>query len=443
MTNDGNGYFSDASSLISNDEYFRIHTYKDLFVADLNNDGLDDILTGTGGGGPLLNETIDNGILILMSNETGKYSDQTSLINYPTITRDRGEYSEEVLALAGVDLFVAADINNDGWKDIVTMAVAGGTRGDFPLVLLNIDGTAFEPWDRFYEGDDPIKSNQWTSARGGKVVDFDNDGDDDVVVLCYSDCWNSQSEFYDESRNNGFILINNDGDILKEDIIHFPVGTLGQVNKNDSLDIGDLNGDSYPDIVISQGKLDPYYIDRDIQILMNQNGLSLVDETEERIINLRDDYNGHPEGNTYLIDYDADGDLDIFDFQANVRNGISQWNTNAPTEADQTYPYWKNGAALFLNDGNGFFTNLENDETSTGELPDLFETWKFSTFNEPYFICPVDFGGTYGYGFGFSGSAGEQTSNITYPDGVMYEDYNADGFAIGRKLNDTDDYKED
>ena len=107
------------------------------------------------------------------------------------------------------------------------------------------------------------------------------------------------------------------------------------------------------------------------------------------------------------------------------------------------YPYWKNGAALFLNDGNGFFTNLENDETSTGELPDLFETWKFSTFNEPYFICPVDFGGTYGYGFGFSGSAGEQTSNITYPDGVMYEDYNADGFAIGRKLNDTDDYKED
>ena len=107
-------------------------------------------------------------------------------------------------------------------------------------------------------------------------------------------------------------MINNNGDILKEDIIHFPVGTLGQVNKNDALDVGDINGDGFPDIVISQGKLDPYYIDRDLQILINQNGESLIDETSERIVNLRDDYNGHPEGNTYLFDYDSDGDLDIF-----------------------------------------------------------------------------------------------------------------------------------
>ena len=130
---------------------------------------------------------------------------------------------------------------------------------------------------------------------------------------------------------------------------------MGKVNKNDALDVGDLNGDGFPDIVISQGKLDPYYIDRDIQILINQNGKSLIDETSERIVNLRDDYNGHPEGNTYLFDFDQDGDLDIFDFQANVRDGVSQWNTNAPTQEDQTYPYWKNGGALFINNGRGFF----------------------------------------------------------------------------------------
>ena len=68
---------------MSNNDYYRIHSYKDVFLADLNNDGLDDILTGSGGGGPLLYETIDDGILILMSDaETGKYSDQTlSLIH--------------------------------------------------------------------------------------------------------------------------------------------------------------------------------------------------------------------------------------------------------------------------------------------------------------------------------------------------------------------------
>ena len=442
MVNDGSGYFNSGLSLMANEDYHRIHTYKDVFLADLNNDGLDDILTGSGGGGPLLNETIDDGILLLMSDaETGQYSDQTNLINFPRITRDRGEFTEEVLALAGVDLFVAADINSDGWKDLVTMAVAGGERGAFPLVLLNQEGAGFVPWDRFSNDDDPIKPNQWTSSRGGKVIDFDNDGDDDVIVLCYSDCWNTQSEFYDESRNNGFILINNNGDILKEDIIHFPVGTLGQVNKNDALDVGDINGDGFPDIVISQGKLDPYYIDRDLQILINQNGESLIDETSERIVNLRDDYNGHPEGNTYLFDYDSDGDLDIFDFQANVRDGISQWNTNAPTQEDQTYPYWKNGGALFINDGSGFFTSLDDDQTSTGELPNLFEPWQFSTFNQPYFVCPIDFGGSFGYGFGFSGSAGEQASNINYPEGVMYEDYNANGFATSRKLNEADNYQ--
>ena len=158
-------------------------------------------------------------------------------------------------------------------------------------------------------------------------------------------------------------------------------------------------------------------------------------------MNLRDDYNGHPEGNTYLFDYDSDGDLDIFDFQANVRDGISQWNTNAPTQEDQTYPYWKNGGALFINDGSGFFTSLDDDQTSTGELPNLFEPWQFSTFNQPYFVCPIDFGGSFGYGFGFSGSAGEQAPNINYPEGVMYEDYNANGFATSRKLNEADNYQ--
>tara|TARA_B100000927_G_C16452738_1_gene464544 strand:+ start:127 stop:1782 length:1656 start_codon:yes stop_codon:yes gene_type:complete len=444
MLNDGNGFMTRASELISGNEYFRIHTYKDIFLADLNNDGLDDIMTGSGGGGPLLYETVDDGVLILMSDsQTGSYSDQTDLINFPRVNRDRGDFSEEVLALAGVDLFVAADIDQDGWKDIVTMAVAGGVRGAFPLVLLNQDGQGFEPWDRFKNDDDPIKPNEWTSSRGGRVVDFDNDGDDDVVVLCYTDCWNQQSELYAPERNNGFILINNNGNIFKNEIIHLPQGTLGNVNKNDSLAVGDVNGDGYPDLVISQGKIDPYYIDRDLQILINQNGQSLSDETDQRIVNLRDDYNGHAEGNTYLIDYDKDGDLDIFDFQANVRNGISQWNTNAPNETDQAYPYWKNGGALFLNDGTGNFINFEVDETSTGELPDILEAWQFSTFNEPYFLCPVDFGGDYGYGFGFSGSAGEESSNIDYPDGIMFEDFDANGFALGRKLNDTDDFRED
>ena len=32
-------------------------------------------------------------------------------------------------------------------------------------------------------------------------------------------------------------------------------------------------------------------------------------------------------------------------------------------------------------------------------------------------------------------------SNINYPEGVMYEDYNANGFATSRKLNEADNYQ--
>jgi hypothetical protein len=205
--------------------------------------------------------------------------------------------------------------------------------------------------------------------------------------------------------------------------------------------VGDINNDGLVDVVISQGKLDPYYVDRDIQILVN-NGQGFTDETDTRIENLRNDFNGHPEGNIWLIDYDEDGNLDIFDFQDNVRNGYSS-NTNAPNEEDKKYPYWSNGGALFLNDGLGNFTFIEEDKTSTGELPNLFETWKISTFDEPYNICPVDFGPGFGYGFGFSGGPGESAPTVSPPEGEAYVDYQVEGFAFGRKVSNSDSFKED
>ena len=67
LINSGAGFFEDGSSLLDvNNDYYRIHTYKDIFITDVNNDGLDDILTGSGGGGGRLDEVVDDGILLLM-----------------------------------------------------------------------------------------------------------------------------------------------------------------------------------------------------------------------------------------------------------------------------------------------------------------------------------------------------------------------------------------
>ena len=450
LINNGNGFFEDGKSLLdTNNDYYRINTYKDVFIADVNNDGLDDILTGSGGGGGRLDEVVDDGILLLLSNNQGKYVDSTDLIQHPRITKNRGDFTEEVLGIAGADTFIAADINNDGWKDLVTFAVANQeNRGPYPLVHINKEGASFEPWEPFIRGTEPVTAAEWNSTRGSMVADYDQDGDDDIFVLCYGDCFypkepfqiNGQEPLYDPKRNNGFVLINNEGNFLREEIIHFPEGLHGSVNKNDAIAVGDINGDDLPDVIISQGKQDPYYIDRDIQILIN-NGESFIDETSTRIENLRNDYNGHAEGHTYLIDYDNDGDLDIFDYQANVSNGYSQWNNNAPTEEDKKFPYWKWGGALFLNDGYGNFTYASEDISDTGELSALYETWKISTFNEPGHQCPINFGQDFGYGIGFEGPAGEPAPNINPPDGLAFEDFNVNGFAIGRKLNNLDNFK--
>ena len=56
-------------------------------------------------------------------------------------------------------------------------------------------------------------------------------------------------------------------------------------------------------------------------------------------------------------------------------------------------------------------------------------------------MCPVNFGEGYGYGIGFLGSAGEESSHITTPDGILWEDYSAWGIALGRKISETDAYK--
>ena len=440
MINQGDGHFIKADDLMVNNDYYRINTYKDTQVADMNNDGLDDFLTPSGGAGPLLWQTIDDGVLLLMSNTDGKYEDKTNLINFPGVTRDRGDFTEEVLGAAGTDVFVPVDVDGDGWKDIVTFTIVTPDQGyRFPLVLLNNEGQSFEPWDRFKNEDSPFLLGHWGGMRDAAAGDFDNDGDEDVFILCYQKCWNSQSPLYDENRNTGFVLINNEGDFKVEDLVHFPKGTIADVNKNDAMEVGDINGDGLLDVVIAQGKVDPYYVGRNIQILIN-NGEGFDDETDSRIENLLTDYNGQPEGNIYLVDYDSDGDLDIFDHQANVRNGYSS-NSNAPTEEDKKFPYWRNGGSLFLNDGTGIFAYQGEDISDTGDLPNLFETWKMTTFNEPYFMCPVNFGEGYGYGIGFLGPAGEESSHITTPDGILWEDYSASGIALGRKISETDAYK--
>ena len=188
----------------------------------------------------------------------------------------------------------------------------------------------------------------------------------------------------------GFVLINDgNGDFNELPPILLPAGLKEKNNKIDDMVTGDINGDGYPDVIIASGKWNPYYVDRDIQILINDNGTKFNDETNTRIINLRDDNSGTPEGAIYLIDFNDDGHLDIIDFQGqNVENGIA-YDTAAPgTE----FPYFHTGIAVFVNDGEGYFTALKKI------LPKELTMWPLTEGA----WSPVDFGPDYGVGFVFT-----------------------------------------
>ena len=116
LLNDGNGSYSSARNLFQSEEYFRISSYGPAHAADLNNDGIDDILTQNGGNG--IKREPDHGIGLFMSQPDGSFIDATSRIHLPTRNIQRDGYSEDVLQII-TESFVALDVDGDGWKDLM------------------------------------------------------------------------------------------------------------------------------------------------------------------------------------------------------------------------------------------------------------------------------------------------------------------------------------
>ena len=386
LLNDGEGNFISGQHLINNKDYYRIDTYGGD-VGDLNNDGIDDIVAVAK---PDASWNQDDGIVILLSQPDGTFSDKTSSIVDERYTIERNGESLEVLQYGSRSLTIG-DFDGDGWSDIYLENQSSKTTA----LLFNNEGNSFAEKESGEESYLPQYARYGFNHRAGDSVDFDLDGDLDIIVVprVYElvkdsiDSGSNPSQYIDYAY--GFILINDGtGDFKEESPILLPSGLEGSNNKVDDMVSGDLNGDGYPDVVIASGKFDPYYVDRDIQILINENGTKLNDETNTRIVNLRDDDSGHPEGAIYLVDYNDDGHLDIIDYQSNVKNGLAKDTLTPGSE----FPYFHTGIAVFINDGEGYFTALEKDITKGIDNISFTEGgW-----------APVDFGSDYGVGFVFN-----------------------------------------
>ncbi len=160
-------------------------------VADLNGDGIPDIVTTT---------FYSNTVSVLLGNGDGTFQDDQTL---PTGSEP--------------DALAKADLTSDGRSDLV---IANRNDNTVSVLLGNGDGT-FQNAQTFTVGKSP---------EAVAVADLNDDGRPDIVTANYG-------------SNTVSVLLGN-GDGTFQPALTFPVGA-----EPDAVAVADLNGDGIPDIV--------------------------------------------------------------------------------------------------------------------------------------------------------------------------------------------------
>jgi len=211
--NQGNGNF-DVSYLPCHKEGI-CGGFLSVFAADLNNDGLVDIVTS------------DYDFVVLWNQGNGQFTPQ----RIPSQNNDLDFFTTNAPATIG-------DVNNDGFPDMVF-----STGGDFDgrgsyqtkiqLMMNNGDGTFKEAVDLPGGYPDDVVPNV-AVAKSMTLADIDNDGMLDIVAG------------YAGRENKSQVLMNN-GDGTFGDVYYLP--KQEDYYDNGVLHVGDLNNDGFVDIL--------------------------------------------------------------------------------------------------------------------------------------------------------------------------------------------------
>lgn len=265
-----------------------------ISVADLDNDLDQDIVVST---------SVDMGVFL--NNGDGSFAPQTSyfyggdqeeLYNC-TADINRDGYIDIVMARRGSNAdndisiimnngdgtftdyadypilmprgLVAADFNNDGWIDLATAAYRYNYNDSNNVSIFFNNGDSSFTRSGYYDVDFPPIAIE--------AADMDNDGDEDICVAI--------------SQNYITILFNNGNGIFDVGGTDYPVGSVPI-----GLTSADLNGDKYMDLISANSQTD------DISVLLNDGEGSLANRTDYWV------------GDAYGVetsDIDNDGDLDL------------------------------------------------------------------------------------------------------------------------------------
>ena len=335
----------DFINTVRDNDSINILNYRNFYngggvaIGDLNNDGLPDVFF-----------TANQGSNKLYLNKGNmQFEDISAKAGF----RDKLQYSTGV---------VMVDINNDGWLDIY-VCNAGNMQNPAlrrnQLFINNHDMT-FTDSAAAYGLDNDGYSTQ------ASFFDYDNDGDLDCFLINNSpvpvnslgypdkrdlaaDKWNVP----DYLKGGGDHLFRNDNghftEVTQQAGIHGSLMSFGL-----GVTVGDVNGDGYPDIYVSND-----FFERDYLYINQQNG-TFKDELESRI-----KHNSYASMGADLGDINNDGYPELFTTDMLPADDYRLKTTLSFDDIDQYRLKEKNGFyhqflqnTMQLNDGTGHFKDI-------------------------------------------------------------------------------------
>ena len=296
--NDGDGnfildndIFADGNPCIAGTDCNSATHNKGLLVADFNGDGIDDLYHGSN--------------LILSDN--GKLYTHTDRIPAELSNCKDGKFCFTHDAYA-------SDVEGDGDLDIfLPISQPDIHNMEVPWTMLLNDGVG-----NFTANQNFPTATHGMFATTAAVGDFDNDGSGDVAVGWFKP--GDNPTFSQHYENSAGAVFWNDGtnDWSVRPWTELPDNYYGSNGNANDMEVIDFNNDGLLDIVLASTKHDPYYDGRMIQFFVNNGDGTFGDVTSTYNNNTKYAdglgnglWNG--DGQLTIVDFDADGDLDIVD----------------------------------------------------------------------------------------------------------------------------------